>query len=224
MGVTYNIVIAIAELIYAFLISVIPNFLVQKRTLSRDNARKIVHIFMGGLIVFWFLYTAPYGRYLFLITPLVLIAILLSNIFGNGMHKNTIRGFTRGNRLKEALYGPLIFFLIFIFVTIVAYRTFGGTAALCAMVFGDGIAPFIGKYSMKKYMSGRKSIEGSVSVFIGSILSMFIFFRVFFSGAQSGVFIIAIVASIVAAIVEGLTPRDYDNLTVPLFVLLVFAI
>ena len=125
--------------------------------------------------------------------------------------------------LYEVMYGPLIFMLMFIIFTIVAFRSIAGVAALCAVVFGDGVAPIAGRYACNHYLKGKKSIEGSIGFFMASLISIFVFVSVFFPGGFTvRISRITVLASVVGAVVEGITPGNFDNLTVPIAVWLIF--
>ena len=224
MTLLYNIGIAILEMAYAFSIAVAMDALMVRGKVSNEISRKVIHLWMGGLIVFWFLYTAQYGEYLFLVTPLIWVGIMLHSMSPKSHYKATVKRFTRRNNINEVVYGPLIFFMMFIVVTIIAFRSLGGVAALCAMVFGDGVAPLVGRHANKHYLGGKKSIEGSIAVFAASFLSTVAVFAYLFPAAPAKLFYAAAATSVVAALVEALTPRNYDNLTVPIFVLAAFAV
>ncbi len=222
MSLLYNIVIEIAELAYVFFIVILMNHLAGAGKISQKTGRKIIHIWFGGLIPFWFLFNSGVSRLLFIIPILVSIALLLYGTFAEGKHRQRMMRFTRGGDAREALFGPLILMLVFVFFTFVAFKTFGGVAALCAMTFGDGVAPIVGRYARHKYFDGKKSVEGSLAMFIGTLFSIFVMFIVLFPGLNYSLLFVAIVASLAATIVEALTPSKYDNLTVSMAAWLVF--
>ncbi len=222
MSLLYNIGIGAAELVYVFAIIISMNYLVGIGKISKSTSRKVVHLWLGGLILFWFLFNSSIAQWLFTIPIFITIVLLLFGTIAGGGYKQRMMRFTRSGDAKEVLFGPLIFLLIFILFTFVAFKTPGGVAALCAMTFGDGIAPIAGKYAKYKYFDGRKSIEGSLALFIGTLFSIFVMFIVFFPNLSSLLLFIAIIASLVATLVEAFTPSKYDNLTVPIATWLVF--
>ncbi len=91
------------------------------------------------------------------------------------------------------------------------------------MVFGDGIAPFLGSMRKNK-KSGNKSIEGAFGVFIGTLISSFIIYVIFFQGAAIYPYVLLIIAGVFASIIEFFTPSSYDNLTVPIAVFILLFI
>ena len=61
MALLYNISIEIAELIYVFAITIAMDVLVERRRIPKSTARKVIHLWMGGLIAFWFLFSTQYA-------------------------------------------------------------------------------------------------------------------------------------------------------------------
>ncbi len=223
MPILYNTVVGIGELIYIFAITIAMDSLVKHKRISNGTARKVIHLWMGGLIVFWFLFSSQYAQLIFSIPVLVFIIVMLSAMFNRGPHVPKVLQFARAENSKDVAYGPLIFMVIFIFFTIFAFRSVAGVAALCAVVFGDGVAPIAGKYACVHYANGRKSVEGSIGFFMASLISIFIFTVILIPGSFTiQVSRIAVLASIIGAITEGVTPGKFDNLTVPLLVWFIF--
>jgi len=220
--IVYNSAIAIVEIIYTFFIIGVTNVAVKRKRMSQDMSRKIVHLWAGGLLFFWFFYAAPYARYFFIITPLIWMVMLVLTALTKGPDDPNVRSMTRNSDPKELLYGPLFFVIMLILFTFVSFKTIAGVTAIAAMGFGDGVAPIVGKYSKTKYMKGRKSIGGSVSVFLATVLGVFVILALFngtisFTLNTTGVLLL-LAAALIATIVEAVTPSNYDNITVPVVV------
>ncbi len=223
MAFLYNFSIGVAELVYVFSIVIAMDFLMVRKRVSRWTARKIIHLWMGGLIFFWFLFNSQYARELFIIPLIAFIAVMLYPLLRKGKASFRMLNFVKMENIYEVVYGPLIFILIFVLFTFIAFRSLAGVAALCAVVFGDGAAPLAGKFGHGFYMKKRKSVEGSAGFFIASLLSIYAFTSILFPGAFTvRVSRFAVLASLVGAIVEGVTPGNFDNLTVPIAVFLIF--
>jgi dolichol kinase len=85
------------------------------------------------------------------------------------------------------------------------------TIAIYALAFGDGFASLVGKlygYIRPRFMMG-KSIEGSTACFIAVFASAFL---------VSHNIEIALIAALIATIVEALPLEDYDNIAMPVSV------
>lgn len=224
MPLEYNLVIALAELAYLGLIVLIMDRFVGLGRISKSSARKIVHLWLGGLIPFWFLFKPGYARFAFAMPIIVAMALLLLGIFVEWKGRTRILSFEMSGSVREVLFGPFMFMIMFLFLTFVAFKTFGGVAALCAMCFGDGIAPFIGAKAKYKYLKGNKSVEGSLGFFIVTLASIFVMFLVFFNGTDPLLLLAAVPAAIFGTIAEALTPGRFDNISVPMVVWLVFLV
>jgi dolichol kinase len=220
----YNLIISVSELVYTFSIAALMSMLIKKGKVAQLTSRKIIHLWLGGLIVFWFLYKPAYGMEYFLVTPLAWIAIMLYAFFSRSNHADLVKVFARRNDINEVIFGPLLFISMFVIFTIVAFRSLAGVAALSAMVFGDGVAPIIGAHAKKHHFNNKKSVVGSISVFIAALISISIFGVVFFTGLGTKFYIIAALVSAIAAVAEAITPQNYDNLTVPVAVYISFFI
>ncbi len=219
----FNALIAISELIYTFIIVFITNFLVKKKTISADISRKIVHLWAGGLVFFWFFYKAEFAKLFFIITPLIWVLMLIITAYTKDSTDPTVRSMTRSGDSKELLHGPLIFVLLMILMTFLAFKTLAGVAALSALGFGDGIAPIVGVYSKRKYLGGRKSYGGSLSVFLFTLVGILVLILLFpsitnYKFLPSIDILWIIIAAMIGTVVEAFTPSNYDNLTVPIMV------
>jgi dolichol kinase len=97
---------------------------------------------------------------------------------------------------------------------------------------GDGLADVIGrKYGGdRKFGVGgaEKTVAGSFGMFLGSFLFSYILIAIFSLEFASfdlvALLIPVIVLSLVATIVEALTPKNLDNWTVPISVFIVIAL
>jgi phytol kinase len=95
------------------------------------------------------------------------------------------------------------------------------------MAYGDAAASLVGeRYGKRKYkLIASKSLEGSAAMFFVSFSSLLIGLVLF-----SGIYSFAVfewiagvlLATIVATLVEGLSPLGFDNLTVPMASALTF--
>ena len=215
-----DIGIGIGEFIYTFIIVFLMNFAVDKG-LPKDVSRKIVHMWAGGLVIFWFFYTTSWGEYIFLITPAIWVLLLVLTALTKDENDPTVKSMTRTGNPKELLLGVMFFPLMLMIMTILAYRTFAGMVAIVSVGFGDGIAPLFGKYFGKhryKLLGREKSIEGSLGVFLATLIGSMILGFIFFSNTY---LIFSLVAATTATILEAISPRDVDNFIVPLGVWLI---
>jgi dolichol kinase len=205
--------------------------------LSSDVTRKIVHIFAAPVFVLtWYLYPGDtYSRYFAMIVPILFVLLFVG--IGTGKVKNEafVASMSRSGDPKELLKGTLYYAIMIVIVTILwfyypanpmAFVIFGCLAG------GDGLADIIGrKYGgNKKFGIGgaEKTVAGSVGMFFGSFLFSYILIALFsieiaaFNLAL--LFLPVLVISLVAMIVEALTPKNLDNWTVPIAVIVIVAL
>lgn len=95
------------------------------------------------------------------------------------------------------------------------------------MAYGDAAASIIGeRYGKRKYvLVARKSLEGSVGMFLVSLVGLFgslAFFSIFHPFSIIDEVFPSVAAVSVATLVEGFSPMGFDNLIVPAFSLLTF--
>ncbi len=206
--------IGVVELIYTFIIVFVMDAAVR-RGFPQDVSRKIVHMWAGGLVVFWFFYTTDYGKYIFMITPAIWVALLVFTALTKDENDPTVKSMTRTGNPRELLLGVLFFPLMLIIMTFLGYRTLPGAVAVASVGFGDGVAPIFGKYWGRhryRIVGREKSVEGSFGVFLGTFIAAELLAVVFFSSPHLHEIL---AASLLAVLLEALSPSDVDNFIVP---------
>jgi phytol kinase len=86
------------------------------------------------------------------------------------------------------------------------------------MSWGDGMAALIGKRFGKHtfiYMGNKRSLEGSLAMFVTSLIVMLGIFASGHSLSASDIGV-AIPVAVIAAMLEAFSPGGTDNLSVPL--------
>lgn len=106
--------------------------------------------------------------------------------------------------------------------TILAYLFFDNMVVIAigilAMSYGDGFASLLGvKYGKKKYkvFGDEKSYIGSAAMFLFTFISTLI--AIFYYNVTFTTLLLAVllIIAFVSALIEGVTPKGVDNLTVP---------
>lgn len=187
-------------------------------------SRKIIHITTGPLFVLcWPLFsTAPYSRFLAAIVPGLITLQFMAVGFGWLSDPAAVQAMTRSGNPREILRGPLLYGLIFVFGTVIFWRTSPiGILALMVVCGGDGLADVIGRRygTVKLPWSPEKSWVGSAAMFVGAALFSALFFLIFeqlgyftvFGSLRAVGVLLGIVA--IATVVESFPVRDIDNLT-----------
>ncbi|HEC96154.1 MAG TPA: hypothetical protein ENI59_00555 [Euryarchaeota archaeon] len=221
----YNGLIAIAQFLYTIFIVLVTDALVKRKVISQSLSRKIVHMWAGGMVLFWPLYTGNTAPCFFCITPGIWICLLLYVATTKGPDDPTVRSMTRSGDPKELLRGVLYFPLMTIILTLIFWRSeslgpeqFPALAGIVAVGFGDGIAPILGQYSKKHFeiwKGTKKSFLGSLGMFLGSFIGILVFTPIVLGYVPKITHILII--SILATLVEFFSPKDVDNLLIAFF-------
>jgi len=177
-----------------------------------EGSRKFLHIMTGNIAfllpvfvtkeVMAFLAAGPFILFTFLMSPYTPI--------------KKIRGKT-----SAAGHGMgLVYYSIT--WTILAYLFFDNMVVIAigilSMSYGDGLASVIGiKFGKKKYkvLGDEKSYVGSFSMFIFTFITMIVALFYYNINVTFYLILVLLFIAFIASIVEGLTPKGLDNLTVP---------
>ncbi len=201
------------------------DYLAHRGVISGPLSRKIIHMGTGPIFVLcWLLFpAAPLSRYLAALVPLA-ITIQFA-LVGLGVIKDqaAVDAMSRSGNRREILRGPLFYGIVFVLLTIIYwYDSPKGIVALMLLCGGDGLADIVGSRfnSFPLPWSKRKSLAGSISMFVGGWIFAAVILTIFVSsGKFSGPFSnyirgISLIA-LAGAVVELLPFRDIDNITVP---------
>jgi dolichol kinase len=210
----------IAGVLFVYIYVVIL-LIVTEKILSKhpELSRKVLHIMVGNVAfilpvfitreVMAFIAAGPFIFFTFLMSPYTPI--------------NSIRG-----RTSSAGHGMgLVYYSIT--WTILAYIFFENQVVIAigilAMSYGDGFASVIGlKYGKKIYniFSDKKSYVGSFAMFVLTFITTTIALMYYSISITYTVIIVLLIIALAAAIVEGITPKGLDNLTVPLIAVVIY--
>nr|MDO8082247.1 hypothetical protein [Candidatus Freyarchaeota archaeon] len=184
--IIYDIIVLVIVFGYVFAVIGIGEVLRKRRGLDPSFTRKMIHFFAGDAILFCPFFKNPQ---IIPIVPLVMgIVIFLSSPKSPiASMRSMFEVMARTDDYKAGhIYGPLYYIIsIGVLVSLFAYPA--GTAywplftlagiGLFAMYYGDGLATIIGmRWGKHTYTVGKctRSVEGSLTVFLMTVLSTFI--------------------------------------------------
>lgn len=192
---------------YAFIIVVI---IVAKlfEKIGKEASRKFIHI---ALCNWWFI--AMYFFTNAVWASIVPLSFVIINYIS--YKKNIISVMERDNQdgLGTVYYAISLFVLAIISFGVLNNPLIGLAGSL-VMGYGDGLAAILGrKISSKEFKvgNGKKTLVGSATMFIIT----FVILAIFLIDMQFW-YIKAIIASIIITIVEAVSVKGTDNLTVPI--------
>ena len=201
------------------------DFIAHRGWISSHLSRKLIHIGTGPLFVLcWPLFDQSISsRFLAALVPLSFT--IQFALIGLGVIRDeaSVQAMSRSGDRREILRGPLFYGIVFVLLTILFWTDSPtGIVALMMVCGGDGLAEILGtRYGKVKLpWSHQKSWIGSTGFFLGSwILSVLVLWY-FVSVGQFPeplalyLFPITLIG-LASTLVESITPRDLDNITVP---------
>lgn len=213
-------------LVYSYVVLVIFISNYAKKMYPGCGYRKIVHILVGNIVFLWwifdsrfimaFLAAAPFIFILLLVTPLS----PLRKLDDSFLKMATAQGHGLG-LVYYAISWTVLALLLF-------DNRMVASIAIVAMSYGDGVGGLVGKQYGRLKIWRDKSYMGTAAVFLGTflattaVISFYTFLNAyiptlnaFYFGALGTVAVSALVAAFVA-LVELVSPGDYDNLIVPM--------
>jgi phytol kinase len=207
-----NVYGLIFSYVLIFMILGIATFLQSKNILKEEGARKFIHI---GVSNWWILamifFEGENAIWFAIIAPATFIVL---NYLSYRL--NILKAMERNG--KGSL-GTVYFPISLLILVIVTYGILGkeyayiGGIGILIMGYGDGLAAVIGtKYGKHKLKNG-KSLEGSLTMFVTSLIVSLVLLGI---SSVPNVIIYSLAIASIATIIEYFTTRGLDNLTVPL--------
>ncbi len=226
--------LALALTVVAIQALVLVNGLLQKKELLPTYiTRKIIHIFAAPIFVLcWMLYSgAPASRFFAAIVPLAFIIQFAAIGFGWREDEAFVKSMSRSGDPRELLGGTMHYAVVMLVVALLFF-TNGDSAVftpsamiiLGALAGGDGLADIVGRrYGGRSFGVGgsTKTLAGSLAMFVGSLLMSWLLLVIFGlrAGVAPGVFLLpTLLLSLLATIVEAISPKGLDNYLIPLAV------
>lgn len=150
----------------------------SKGLFDRHFTRKLMHIAVGPIfLLLWPLFSGEGSSHLWAAAvPLAMTAKFALTGLGLLDSEADVDAMSRTGQREELLRGPLLYGLVFVCSTALAFRTVASAASLMALCAGDGMADVIGRAvgTHKLPWSSRKSWAGSLAfvcfAFAGSSL------------------------------------------------------
>lgn len=184
-----------------------------------ETSRKVLHIMVGNIAfllpifitaeVMAFVAAGPFILFTFLMSPHTPI--------------KSIRGRTSaaGHSMGLVYYAITWAILAYVFFDNMVVIAIG----ILAMSYGDGFASIMGiRFGKKKYnvCGDEKSYVGSFAMFVFTFIATIIAVLYYGVDITNYLLVVLLFISLVAAVVEGITPKGLDNLTVPFSAVLIY--
>jgi len=209
MSISGDIAGVVLVYIYVVILLIISENLLDKWP---EISRKFLHIMVGNVAfllpifqtswVMAFIAAGPFILFTFLMSPYTPIKSIKGRTSAAGHSMGLV---------YYAITWTILAYLFFDNMVIIAI-------GILAMSYGDGFASIIGiRFGKKKYnvFGDQKSYVGSFAMFVFTFITTVV--ALFYYSIPLSIYVILVLLGIavVAAIVEGLTPKGLDNLSVP---------
>lgn len=199
----------IAVYLYVFILIILSEKILSSYPVL---SRKFLHIMVGNILFILPLFENKYVMTFLAAAPFIPLTFLMSPY---SPLKIESKASSAGHGLGLVYYSISWTVLAYVFF----YEKFFIAIGIVAMSYGDGFASLLGtKFGKRKYkiFGDEKSIEGSLSMFFAIILfgAIAMLYYNFFDGIKSVLLLTFI--SFFATVVEAITPKGLDNITVSL--------
>lgn len=197
--------------VLVFAVIGLSTFLQKKGVVGEEGARKFIHIgvsnwwiiailFFKGDNALWFAIIAP-------------ITFIMLNYLSYRL--DLIKAMERGGKGNlGTVYFPISLLILVIVSFGFLNRPEFGAFGILILGYGDGLAAVIGKKLGKKQLIHGKTLEGTLTMFVASLVVSLVLVFVFLN--RLSYIYIAFVLAIFATLIELYSPKGLDNLTVPL--------
>ncbi|KYC43568.1 phosphatidate cytidylyltransferase [Scytonema hofmannii PCC 7110] len=216
-----NLLATLLTFVYVFGLLALLNWCVLNFKLPQDISRKITHIGAGSTIGFLPLYNdLHWSKYLNVAVFVLWIFLLVQKgLFANPDDEAVITMTRTGDR-RELLRGPLFFVIVATICGTFFYKEFVGIVAMASLGWGDGIAPIVGRRvgRIKYTILSSKTLEGSLSMLVFAFIAS-VFFVWLVTPNQVNFMRIFLLA-LVATLIEGCSPKEVDNILIPVGVII----
>jgi dolichol kinase len=222
--VSWNLLLMLLCYGYVILVVFVSGKMSRALHVSEKTSRKFLHAMIGNLpFVIPFFTSNIYPA--LVAAPFILVTFLASphSPFKDRKFEGLANITEEGHPLGLVFYAISYTLLAFFF----ASQPYVVAAGILPMAYGDSAGSLVGeRYGRRIYnVAARKSLEGSIAMFCGSLLSLTIgmaFFSRFYPLQVSNIILATVAAVSVTTLAESISPRGVDNLTVPILGALTF--
>ena len=232
--ILFDLLLVLVAFLYVGATILIPIQLKKRDKVTKFQARKIVHLFAGLAVL-----TTPYFNWpwfaVFLAGTLTVVTLFSSRDSKVKKLKELYDSIgEEAEEKKGFLEGPFhyclsITLLVILFVIIAPKQMYFPIAGILIMIISDTLASIFGKKYGKhninlKYTGTIRTLEGSLVFFISAFILCFGTFFIFgylpcdtqITLGLDLVILYSIITSVLATLIELISPSTYDDLTVPI--------
>jgi len=213
-----DLALVFLSLIFVLSALLVSVFLRRKVMVSSDKIRKAAHVLTGAWAFLWLFFSSRWAA-VFVCLAVTLGAIIVAVVSKRSKAVNKIvTTFTGGD---EVFIGLIFHAISLSLITFFLWNQKAvGTGAILALTLGDGMAGIVGgkfgRHTYQFFRAKRKSLEGSLACFLFSFSGIFFGLALVEKIPLSPLVLASLSAAGAVTIIEAVSPRHTDNLTVPL--------
>jgi hypothetical protein len=187
------------------------------------KSKPCIFLLLSTSLFFWPLFDVNDGwswRLNTLIPAAMMARFVSKGMIAKNPDDVEVQALSRSSSPSELLWGPVQLTAVIIYLGLYCFQTQEAAIIAAALGVGDGcIAPLIGTtYGRHVYqmpLASRKTMEGSVvGVFLGTVSASYLY--LYAMGLPLLPLRILLTYGAIAAVVEGTSPGNLDNLAIPL--------
>ncbi len=216
-----NIIGLVLSFVFIGVVVALGVLMSRFKSISPEVVRKFIHIAVSN---WWFILLFAFDTLqIAIIGPIFFILANGTAVF-TGMAE--VLGEKDIKRNLGLVYFPVSLLVLVLLAFTDTIPLWASTIGIFTMGYGDGLAALIGRFFGKKKVLGQKSYVGSVVMFIATFIVILITSIAYKVGDVSTVawLIRALAISLIATLIEILTPSGLDNITVPIGTAIVSAL
>jgi phytol kinase len=194
-----------------FLVIGVSTILQKAKVFGDEGARKFIHIGVSNWWILAMIFFTDDNKMWFAMIPPITFILLNYISYRQNLFKAMERG-GKGN--LGTVYFPISLLILVIFTFGIMHRPDVGAMGILILGYGDGLAAVFGVRYGKHKLSFGKSIEGSLTMFVASLVIGVLVSTLVFPITTA--LWIGLVIALFATIIELFSPKGFDNLTVPL--------
>ena len=204
--------------IFVFLVIGLSTLFSHLKWLDDEGSRKFVHIGVSNWIIFLLFFEH------ILFASIAPVAFILLNYLS--YRKNIFKAIERsGKGNLGTVYFPIALLLVVLFTFLVGENKIYSPAAIAGILvlgYGDGLAAIIGKNFVKTRLINGKSLEGSLTIFVVSMIVLFVVTTLLAPSLMTVAIWFIPLTALVITFTELFTPYGLDNLSIPLITTLLY--
>ncbi len=196
---------------YVVFLLILTELLTAKEKMSDATARKTLHILVGNVVLF-----LPYFEswWIVVVIPAVYVVVNFLMSPHSPLEKLRLKTFEAGHSLGTVYYAASLLGLVILLWN----DPFGIILCFLPLAYGDGMAAVIGtRKPIRRYQTigGSKSVGGTVAFVVFSAIALILSLGFSYSFSFNLVGIILAI-SVIAALIELVSPKGMDNLFIPI--------